>query len=399
VSNEAGGAARTFGEDHDFLCEHTDTLLLSDPAGAAQVAVAPAYQGRVMTSSARGNAGASFGWINRPVIASSEYHPHIHVYGGEDRFWLGPEGGQYAIYFPPGAPFEFEHWQTPACIDTEPFALVSATATEARFRHAAHLTNYTGTRFELGMERSVRLLDAVSASQAFGVPLPDSLSYVAYESENRIINAGGAAWRKETGLLSIWILGMYTPSPETTIVVPFEPGAAETHGAVVNDAYFGAIPPARMRAADSVLYFRGDGRERGKIGLSPQRARKVLGSYDALSSTLTLVGYNQPADTRDYVNAQWAIQEAPYAGDVVNAYNDGPPAPGAAPLGPFYELETSSPARELAPGEGLTHFHRTLHAQGDAAALDTLARATLGVGLADIAQGLAPLAEVQTNGG
>jgi len=50
---------------------------------------------------------------------------------------------------------------------------------------------------------------------------------------------------------------------------------------------------------------------------------------------------------------------------VVNSYNDGPPSPGAKPLGPFYELESSSPALALKPGESATHIHRTIHLQGD----------------------------------
>ena len=58
---------------------------------------------------------------------------------------------------------------------------------------------------------------------------------------------------------------------------------------------------------------------------------------------LTLVQYTRPAGATRYVNSMWAIQQNPYGGDVINSYNDGPPAPGAAPLGPFYELETSSP--------------------------------------------------------
>ena len=70
----------------------------------------------------------------------------------------------------------------------------------------------------------------------------------------------------------------------------------------------------------------------------------------------------------------WEIQKQPYRGDVVNSYNDGPPAPGAKPLGPFYELETSSPAAALGPGGSLTHVHRTFHFQGERAVLDALAR-------------------------
>jgi hypothetical protein len=81
----------------------------------------------------------------------------------------------------------------------------------------------------------------------------------------------------------------------------------------------------------------------------------------------------------------WEIQQNPYAGDVINSYNDGPPAPGAAPLGPFYELETSSPALGLAPGEEHVHVHRTVHLVGAEADLDAVARAVLKVSLAEIA--------------
>jgi hypothetical protein len=77
-------------------------------------------------------------------------------------------------------------------------------------------------------------------------------------------------------------------------------------------------------------------------------------------------------------------QREPFKGDVVNSYNDGPPAPGKPPLGPFYELETSSPALELAPAEEHTHVHRTFHLVGPEGDLDRIARTTLGVGLADL---------------
>src|SRR6185369_7377788 len=80
--------AATFAQDVEFLRQHTDLVVLSDRSGAAQVAVAPAWQGRVMTTTARGAKGASFGWVNRELIASGKLQPHINVFGGEDRFWL-----------------------------------------------------------------------------------------------------------------------------------------------------------------------------------------------------------------------------------------------------------------------------------------------------------------------
>ena len=74
-------------------------------------------------------------------------------------------------------------------------------------------------------------------------------------------------------------------------------------------------------------------------------------------------------------------QDKPYGGDVVNSYNDGPLGPGEPPLGPFYEIESSSPAATLQPGARLRHVHRTFHFEGPEAELDAIARATLGVGL------------------
>ncbi len=111
--------AGSFGDDAAFLKKYTEVIVLSDKAGQAQVALAPAWQGRVMTSTAGGESGQSFGWINREVIASGKLQPHINVFGGEERFWMGPEGGQFAIFFAKGAKFEFADWQTPAAMKSD----------------------------------------------------------------------------------------------------------------------------------------------------------------------------------------------------------------------------------------------------------------------------------------
>jgi hypothetical protein len=136
---------------------------------------------------------------------------------------------------------------------------------------------------------------------------------------------------------------------------------------------------------ESVILFRADGQYRSKIGLPPSRALSVAGSYDASARVLTLVQFTRPADAHGYVNSMWEIQREPYRGDTLNSYNDGPPAPGQPPLGPFYELETSSPALSLSPGQQYTHTHRTFHLAGPEADLDRIARATLNVGLAEMA--------------
>lgn len=374
--------AATFSDDVAFLRKHTDTIVLSD--GQARIAVAPAWQGRVMTSTAGGAGGASLGWINRELIASGKLQPHINVFGGEDRFWLGPEGGQFSIFFAPGAKFELADWQTPAAIDTAPYAIVQQAADRVRFAAAFALTNYSGTRFEVQVDRDVRLLPPARAWQALGAaPAPD-VKLVAYETDNRLTNAGKQPWRKETGLLSIWILGMFNPSPAITIVVPIKPGPEAELGTKVTSDYFGSVPPERLVVKDSVLFFSADGTFRSKIGVNPRRSKGVLGSYDAANNVLTVVQFTQPEGVTDYVNSLWKLQEKPFAGDAANSYNDGPPAPGAKPLGPFYELESSSPAAALAPGKSLTHVHRTMHLSGPEATLDAVAKAQLGVSLAEI---------------
>ena len=380
-----------FADDVAFMKSHTPIVLLQH--GDAAIALAPAYQGRVMTSTFDSKAGPSFGWINRPVIEKGllsdadrkgKLEEHIYIFGGEERFWIGPEGGQYAVFFKPGTKFEFTDWTTPAAIDTEAFAVVEKTQTSAKFHHKTKLVNHSGTKFNVGIDRTVKLLNQQDASQILGVQLGKGLRMVGYETDNRITNAGDIAWKPETGLLSIWILGMYNPSPKTTVVIPFKPGDEKTLGPKVNDTYFGKVPPEYLRVEEQKLFFRGDGTRRGKIGITPQRSKGIAGSYDAAGQVLNIVTYNVQQAPNGFVNSMWELQDKPYIGDVINSYNDGSPEEGKPPLGPFYELETSSPAAALGPGKTMQHVQRTFHIQGSEDDLNPLAKRLLGVDLETI---------------
>jgi hypothetical protein len=337
-----------------------------------------------MTSTTGGADAPSFGWLGRAAIASGQKQPHMNVFGGEDRFWLGPEGGQYALYFKPGDPFDLDHWQVPEGIDWGPWEIVAQSESSVRFRRRLSLVNYSKAAFEIDVDRTVRLLDTAAIRSQLDVTPGDEVRVVAFESANTVTNAGSRAWLPESGLVSIWILGMMTPSADTTIAIPFAPGPEAELGPVVNDAYFGRVPADRLVVKESILFFKGDGQYRSKIGLSPARALSLAGSYDGTGRVLTLVQYTRPADATRYVNSMWETQREPYKGDAINSYNDGPPAPGKPPLGPFYELETSSPALALAPGERYTHVHRTFHFTGSEHDLDRIARATLKVGISEL---------------
>jgi hypothetical protein len=375
----------TFGHDLQFLQKHLDDLiLLKDEEGRAQVVVSPQYQGRVMTSTSGGEEGQSYGWINYELIASGELKEHMNPYGGEDRFWMGPEGGQYAIFFDEGDEFVFEDWQTPPAIDTEAFEVVTSNAKEAIFTKTIHLQNYSSTSFDVRVDRTIRLLNTNEMEKELGVALPEEgINYVAFASDNRISNQGEKAWVKEDGLLSIWILGMFKHSPTTTVVIPYnnDPGLDVP---VVNDSYFGKVPEERLKVENGFIYFKGDGAYRSKIGVSPERAKPVMGSYDAENGVLTIVKFSLPQGSSDYVNSMWEIQNDPYGGDAINAYNDGSLENGSEQLGPFYEMESSSPAAALAPGASIQHSHITVHFSGSVETLDQLAREILGVGINQI---------------
>jgi len=373
----------TYGNDLAFMKEYTSIIELSDESGG-NVAISPALQGRVMTSSATGINGRSYGWINRKLFESKDTLEHINAYGGEERFWLGPEGGQYSIFFEKGAKFTLENWYTPRLMDLEPFEISSASSDKAVFTKKASLKNYSGFQFDLSIKREVAILSKEELILELGIDNLGQARAVAYRTTNILTNEGNVDWRKDTGLLSIWLLGMFNPSPNTTIVIPYNSGNERELGTIVNDNYFGIVPSERLVVKENAIFFNGDGEYRSKIGLSPMRAKNIMGSYDTANNILTIVKFNKPEGVRDYVNSMWEIQQRPYAGDVVNSYNDGVPAPGEEPLGPFYELETSSPALALKSGERGTHIQLTCHFEGDPTTLDPIVKQLFGVSLEEI---------------
>lgn len=383
-----------FQGDIEFLKEYTDVILLQN--GSAAVAIAPAYQGRVMTSTFDKESGPSFGWINRPVISQGilpeakrkgTLQEHIHVFGGEERFWMGPEGGQYALFFKPGVSFDFENWRTPAALDTDAYKVVARHEDSVSFHHVCNFQNYSGTHFHVGIERSISMLQKNDLEMVLGRNVPEGLEYVGYKTDNQITNRGKETWKAENGLLSIWILGMYNPSPSTTVIIPVQGGEQADLGDYVNDAYFGSVPSDCLYVCNDTVFFRGDGLRRGKIGVGPKRSRGLAGSYDPAGKVLTFVSYKVKEAPFGYVNSAWQIQDEPYAGDVINAYNDGPSEQGGSPLGPFYELETSSPAAALEPNETMKHVQQTWHMKGSDEQLKALAHKLFGADLTEIEKG------------
>ncbi|MBT2161382.1 DUF6786 family protein [Zobellia barbeyronii] len=368
-------AQNTFGEDLNFLKKHQEVITLNANQGKSLLIVSPALQGRVMTSTSNGLKGNSYGWMHYDLLASGKFEKHINPFGGEDRFWIGPEGGQYSIFFKKGTEFSFENWFTPKELDTESFDVIAKNESTVTFQKKMNLVNYQDFKFDIEVNRKVSIFNQKEIEKELNIDLKQ-IDFVGYQSENEIVNMGTQAWSKDTGLLSIWILGMFIPSENTTVILPYNNKLA------LNSSYFGTVPPERLTITDKHVLYKGNGTYRFKLGLPPQNIIPYIGSYDSKKNILTIVKYSFKGDTT-YVNSVWAEQEHPYKGDVVNSYNDGPLENGDQ-LGPFYELESSSSTRELKPKEAIQHLQKTYHFEGDKAALNRISKHILNIDLNEL---------------
>ena len=372
----------SYGYDLAFMKSHKmEVIELRDENNKASLLISPALQGRVMTSAANGNGSKSFGWINYKLFESGKVSSQFNPYGGEERFWLGPEGGPNSIYFAKGVEQVFKNWMVPPVLDSEGYDVKEQNLRSVKFVKNTVLKNASGTEFKIGIERKVSLLSQDTLATLFKITIPAGLDVVAYQSDNTITNQGKNAWTKEKGLLSIWMLGMFNPSPTTTVFVPYK-SAGE--GVIVNDEYFGKVPSDRLISKNGTVYFKIDGKLRSKIGLPPERAKGICGSFDSEKSILTILWCSMPTEPKPYVNSKWGKQDDPFKGDVINSYNDGPVEDGSI-MGPFYEIETSSPAAQLQPKQSMTHSQRVVHIQGDKEKLAKIVTELFGLDLNEIA--------------
>ena len=369
-----GGHSGGFKHDLDFLKKY-DTGLVVLRSGDAEVVVSPKYQGKVFTSTASGDGGTSFGWVHYKAFDTTD--AHMNGYGGEDRLWLGPEGGKFSLFFPPDAKMEFANWKTPAVFDTEAWQVAERSDSAVMLKKEMSLKNYANTPLQLRIDRKVVILSNGGIGALLGITTAD-VEAVGYSTVNTLTNTGPVAWTDSTGMPCLWLLDMFNPSKVTTIVIPYTTAAGDSGKPATTD-YFGEITPDRIQYLGGALYFKADGHRRGKLGMHPTRAKSVAGSYDAEQHILTIISFDVDPQA-PYLNQEWNTVKPPFSGDAVNAYNDGPLADGSQ-MGPFYELESVSPAASLASGQSLTHRHSVFHFTGDEEKLDGICRTVLGVSI------------------
>jgi hypothetical protein len=369
-----------FGYDLQFLKKQDSTLIVL-LSGNSRVIISPKYQAKVFTSTASGEKGLSFGWINYKAFNKED--AHMNAYGGENRLWLGPEGGKFSLFFKPGTKMVFDNWKTPAPFDNENWNVSAIDSQSVTLYKKMDLLNYAGTQLKLQVVRTVSIL---SREQVNGLAseseLDDSLYAVGYETKNVLTNMGEQEWTEASGMPCIWILDMFKPSSATIVVVPFKNIRAGDFEKVATTNYFGEIPADRIKHNDSLIFFRADGKSRGKLGISANKARETAGSYDAENKVLTIILFNV-SEKKRYLNQEWNITKPSFTGDAVNAYNDGPLSDGTQ-MGPFYEIESVSQAAFIKPQESIYHSHIVLHFTGNKKALNKIAIRMLGTGLEKI---------------
>lgn len=371
----------TYGEDKSFLKEYCDLIELSQ--GDSKILLSQDYQGRVFTSTATGDKGLSFGWINYKLFRSGNVSEQFNPVGGEERLWLGPEGGPYSIYFEKGKEQVYENWVVPKELDIAPFEVVTRNSQSVSFQKEFALKNYAGNEMNIKIERNVKLLNPQEVADALNCNVDKSLKYVAYESENILTNNGSMTWNNQTGVLSVWMLSMFNPSPNGIVFIPYKTGPVIELGKIVTDDYFGKVPSDRLIITDGVIYFKIDGKFRSKIGISPKRAMPFCGSYDSRNQVITLLWCSLPDIPEKYVNSVWGKQDNPLEGDAINSYNDGPVADGSV-MGPFYEIESSSPAAFLQSGEKIKHIQRIFHITGDENELNKVTEKIFNLSISEI---------------
>lgn len=367
------GKNTTYNKEITALKPHCQIVELQ--SGQTRVAIAPELQGRVLTSCTSTDK-EGFGWINHALIASGQMQPHLNAYGGEDRFWIGPEAGQYAVFFKPGDAFLFENWQTPACIDSEPFSVKNRTETTVTLGKTCQLVNYQNQQFDIEIVREIEIFDRKTIAHFLPNIDLSGVETVAFNSKNQLYNRAKKPWQKETGLLNIWILGKFKPADSGWAIIP------TTKNAFINQNYFEADLSKRLIETPNYSLLHVDGSKKAKIGIAPQHDKNVLGSFDFEKNELTVVTY-QTDKNQVFLNSEWCVQPKPYSGDVLNVYNDGPNPDGSI-LGPYYELETSSSSRELQPNEHIAHVHNTFHFTGALNQLNQIAQSFLDVDLHEI---------------
>lgn len=367
-----------FGEDLQFLKQYITPIVLKQ--GQQQVIVSSEFQGRVFSSTSKGLVGPSYGWFNKDLFINDNALQSISSVGGASRIWFGPDQGENNVFVDVNEITKEVLRAAPKDLDTLPFYIFEKSESAVTLGSKMHIKNLKGFDFYVDIKRSIKLLSEADIASNLNISLNSAVDFVAFSAETQMINVGNENWTKAKGIISLWELGCMEPTPNTTAVIPLK---GEINQATV---YFTPIDSTRIKIENNTLFYKADAEYLNKIGTPPENTLPYFGSYSPELNLLTVVRFSFTGE-QDYVNAV-PDNTAPYKGDVINIFNDGTWG-DIGPFGPFYELETSSPAKALKVGESLTHVHETYHFEGSKAELNKISVDVFGVNL-DVVENALP---------
>lgn len=362
----------TFGYALQQLKPIEDLQILQN--GEAMIAVSGSYQARIFTSTAKGKAGKSYGWFNQDLIDTQVHVTNIANLGGESRLWFVPEWGPFSLCFESGKAQIDPNLRRPKDLQIKQFSKVKSSEYSLTYGGKMKLINDHDFVFDISVERTITLLSKNEIEHNLQIALPENLAFVGFLAKSIVKNITAMQFKKETGLIGIWELGCMLTAPDNVVILPLsQPTDSITE-------YFAARTD-HIQIKNQVAYYKADAKGMSKIGVSPQYCKNVMGSYSPADKQLNIVTFTFEKEGV-FVNSL-PNNTTPYEGDVINIFNG---VVNEELDLPFYEFESISSAKEMRPKEKMMHTQTTYHFEGDAEALDNIAKAVLGVSLSEIPQ-------------
>jgi hypothetical protein len=343
-------------------------------SGESVIAVSPAFQGRVFTSSSQGVKGKGYGWINMDLIEDGSYSHTMANLGGESRLWFAPENGPHGFFYPPGMDQNGETLRAPTDLNTVKFIITKKSDKRVSCNGEMVLLNALNQKLKIKVDRTISILDEEEIEQELDIDIDNSMSFVGFSAETTVTNAGENTFNESTGLFSIWELGCMLTSTDNIVIIPLSKDIAEI------TPYFTPIGD-RAKIINKTLFYKADAQGMNKIGVPAEMTTPILGSYSPSNRLLNIVTFHFENGMR-YANSIPGHKD-PYKGDVINVFN-GEVNQELNRNWPFYEFETISQAKKLDPGEQIYHRQTTFHFEGNKSELDNISRDVLGVSLDDI---------------
>lgn len=359
----------TFGYDFSFLKKHIDPIILSN--SNSKIIVSPKLQGRVLSSTSNGMFGKSYGWLNYKLIESEKFRVGGNGFGGEDRFWLGPIGSKFSLYYN-GKEIESDNWYVPKAIDIETYNVVKKTTSEIEFEKKLKLVNNINTNFNIKLNRQIKLFSISEIEKDLEIEISKNIKVVGFQSKNSIENIGND-WIEKNGIIAPWILGMFQGTHKSIGIFPVN---KKENDSLTIQKYLAEIDKDKLVCSDSAVFYKTDGAYRSKIGINKINAKPIFGNIDFKNKVLTIITFKFN-NKGNYLNCDEYNHSELYKGDVVSCYNNI----SENNVSTFFELESAASAKVLKNGERNIHWHNTYHFEGPMTDLEHIAKKLLGVSL------------------